>query len=67
MKQTNDGGLAADLQKLNNSKDCEALIDAYRMRDYYGNMCELAQKKIDMLTIKMSWSDIRYCIERTSK
>lgn len=66
MKKNNSGVLSADLQKLNNVKDCEALIDAYRMRDYYGNMCELAQKKIDMLTLRMSWSDIRYCIERTS-
>lgn len=52
--------------ELDNVKDCDALIDAYRMRNYYGEMCEIAQKKIDKLTLRMSWKDIKYCIERTS-
>lgn len=55
------------IEKLDNPKLCEALIEAYRMRDYYGEMCEIAEKKISALTIDMSWSDIKYCIRKGSK
>lgn len=55
------------MNKLNDEKKCQELIDAYRKRDYYGEMCEVADRKIAALTTVMSWDDIKYCIERTSK
>jgi hypothetical protein len=54
------------IEKLDNPELCKALIEAYRMRDYYGEMCEIADNKINALTIKMSWSDIKYCIRKGS-
>lgn len=56
-----------EIRKLDDEKLCKELIDAYRKRDYYGDMCEVADRKIAALTTVMSWEDIKYCIERTSK
>ena len=54
------------IKKLDDEQACVQLIDAYRKRDYYCEMCEVAERKIEALTTKMSWNDIKYCIERTS-
>lgn len=56
-----------NIQELDDPKKCEALMDAYKMRDYYAKMLEVADHKIERLISDMKWSDIKYCIERTSK
>lgn len=55
------------MDEIKDVKNVALLVDAFRMRNYYAEMIDIADKKIEALVSKLSWSDIRIAIKKSEK